>query len=206
MNTSQAIRILVCWIILFCWINETMCDMKCYRTHISCCLQFTTLVRQSVWFCRTICRNISYLSLFSPLGLVSLVLMPVSTYRMMSFPWQDFDCLIGPFICTYVEYQQSVFFKVITEVIFLIFFSGILSLQSSVRAVRRISPRVWRKVWACVCSTCQRWRCSTEARNVEMDTSRRESSAIAEIWRYVRPHAYVLFSKTYFMQTFTCFP
>jgi len=58
------------------------------------------------------------------------------------------------------------------------------SQQCLAHAARRTLQPVWRKAWVCVCTTCQRSRCSMEDRSVAMATWRREKSVTAGSQRY----------------------
>ena len=65
-------------------------------------------------------------------------------------------------------------------------FVGTLSPPFSAHAVKRTWLPVWRKAWACACTTCLRSRCSTEVRSAAMVTWRRAKSATVASLRWVR--------------------
>lgn len=65
-------------------------------------------------------------------------------------------------------------------------FAGIRSPPFSVHAVKRTWLPVWRKAWACACTTCLRSRCSTGVRSAAMVTWRRAKSATAGSPRWDR--------------------
>lgn len=60
---------------------------------------------------------------------------------------------------------------------------GIRFRQCSAHAAKRTLLPVWKKAWACVCTTCPRSRCSMVDRSAAMATWRRERSATVGSWR-----------------------
>ncbi len=124
---------------------------------------------------------------------------------MMSFPWQEFCCLIGPFMCAYVECHKSER-SVFVQVIFLLSFRYPFPTVFSTCSKKDLAASLEKGVGMCLFNMPEvkvlygGQKCGNgyveEGEQCDCgDLEVRRSSCV-----------YVLFSKTYFIKTFTCFP